>query len=156
IIGMTELVLDTELTTTQREYLAMVRDSGEALLFVINDILDFSKIEAGEVDLDRTQFSLRGCLRGTIESLALPAHTKGLELACHIAPGIPDALLGDPGRLRQVVVNLVGNAIKFTAEGEVVLDVQPAREPDSNGDTDEVVLHFLVADTGIGISPEKR
>ena len=151
IIGMTELVLDTELTDSQRDYLRMVRGSGESLMSVINDVLDFSKIEAGKLDLELAPFDMRESLGDTMKSMALRAHTKGLELACQIRPEVPDRLVGDAGRLRQIVVNLVGNAIKFTDSGEVVLDV--ARQDHSN---DEVVLHVTVTDTGIGIPDEKR
>src|SRR5262249_33826870 len=126
ILGMTELALDTELTREQRDYLTMVRVSAESLLAVINDILDFSKIEAQKLRLDAVDFSLRDSLGDTMKALALRAQQHGLELACHVPPNVPDALNGDPGRLRQVVVNLVGNAIKFTAEGEVVIDVSRA------------------------------
>ncbi|OHB83965.1 MAG: hypothetical protein A2V98_14165 [Planctomycetes bacterium RBG_16_64_12] len=151
VLGMTELVLDTDLTASQREYLQMVQASGDALLGVINDILDFSKIEAGKLVLERAVFDLRESLGDTMKSLALRAHTKGLELACHIRSDVPNRLLGDAGRLRQVVVNLVGNAIKFTHAGEVLLGV----ERQSQGD-EEAVLHFAVTDTGIGIPEEKR
>jgi|GEM_PF-496866 len=150
IIGMTELVLDTQLTGPQQEYLMMVRESGESLLSVINDILDFSKIEAGKLELDRIAFAPRETLGDTMKSLALRAHRKRLELACHFAPDVPLAVIGDAGRLRQIVVNLVGNAIKFTAAGEVVLDVSREEQHE-----DEVVLHFQVRDTGIGIPKEK-
>ncbi len=158
IIGMTELVLDTNLSASQREYLSLVRESGDSLLAVINDILDFSKIEAGKLELDSAAFRLRDNLGDTLKSLALRAHRKGLELACHIAHDVPDQFCGDLGRLRQVVVNLVGNAIKFTDAGEVVLDVARAAPtaagpPPADG---EVELHFSVSDTGIGIAPEKH
>ena len=138
IIGMTELVLDTELTPSQREYLEMVRGAGDSLLAVINDILDFSKIEAGKLELHPHPFRLREGLGDTMKSLALRAHEKGLELACHIAPEVPEHLVGDLGRLRQIVVNLVGNAIKFTETGEIVLDV--ARGSRERGA--RCVLHF--------------
>ncbi|HEU5115722.1 MAG TPA: ATP-binding protein, partial [Isosphaeraceae bacterium] len=151
IIGMTDLALDTELTSEQREYLRTVKLSADHLLTVINDILDFSKIEAGKLDLDIASFDLRETLEDTLATLALRAHKKGLELADHIAPDVPDALEGDPHRLRQVVVNLLGNAIKFTDTGEVVLGV----ELQSCSET-EVVLHFYVRDTGIGISAEQQ
>ncbi len=151
IIGMTDLVLDTELTRSQREYLKMVQESGESLLTVINDILDFSKIEAGKLDLDRAVFGLRERLGDALKLLAFRAHSKGLELACHIRPDVPDALVGDPGRLRQIVVNLIGNGIKFTEQGEVLLDVEC--ESQTDGDAQ---LHFTVTDTGIGIPLEKR
>ena len=151
IIGMTELLLDGELTPTQREYLAMVKDSGESLLSVINDILDFSKIEAGRFDLDHASFDLRESLGDTVKSLALRAHRKHLELACHVRPDVPEFVVGDRYRLRQIIVNLVGNAIKFTDVGEVVVDVSC----DSRTD-DTIVLHLVVRDTGIGIRPEKQ
>jgi len=150
IIGMTELVLNTELDASQREYLKMVRESGESLLTVINDVLDFSKIEAGKLELDNTVFSLRECLGDTLKSLAVRAHGKGLELACQIQADVPDDLLGDVGRLKQVVVNLVGNAIKFTEQGEVLLSVRSQSKSQ-----DRVVLHFTVTDTGIGVPQEK-
>ena len=151
IIGMTELVLDTELSASQRDYLKMVRESGESLMSVINDVLDFSKIEAGKLELEGVAFDLRENLGDTMKSLALRAHTKGLELACHIRREVPDRLVGDIGRLRQIVLNLVGNAIKFTEAGEVVLEVDRKSQLD-----DQVMVHFAVADTGIGIVPEKQ
>ncbi len=151
VIGMTELVLDTDLTDTQRNYLEMVRDSADSLLALINDILDFSKIEAGKLELIEAPFLIRECLGDTLKSMALRAHTKGLELAFRIHPDVPERLVGDVGRLRQIILNLVGNAIKFTDEGEVVLRVQ--REPSSKT---EVVLLFTVSDTGIGIPESKR
>jgi len=150
IIGMTELLLDMQLTPGQREYLRMVCESGEALLGVINDILDFSKIEAGKLRLEHAEFALRERLGDTMKFLGLRAHTKGLELAYEIAPDVPDGLVGDVGRLRQIVVNLVGNAIKFTERGEVVVSVDCAARRG-----DQVELHFAVRDTGIGIPPEK-
>ena len=150
VIGMTELVRDTDLTTTQREYLGMVQESGESLLAVINDILDFSKIEAGKLSLEEVPFNLREILGDTMKSLALRAHHKRLELACHVAPDVPFAIEGDPNRLRQIVINLVGNAIKFTEVGEVVLDV--AVQPQAD---DSLMLHFRVQDTGIGIPEDK-
>ncbi len=123
VIGMTELVLDTPLTGEQREYLDIVKNSADALLTVINDILDFSKIEAGKLELDSTDFSLRETLGDTLHLLAFRAVQKGLELAGHVAPDVPDELIGDPGRLRQIIINLVGNALKFTEKGEVVVSV---------------------------------
>jgi len=158
IIGMTELVLTTELTSEQREYLEIVKNSAEALLAVINDILDFSKIEVGRLELEAIPFSLRRCLEDAISTLALRAHQAGLELACHVAPDVPDALRGDPLRLRQVIVNLVGNAIKFTEQGEVIVQVEMA-EGNLAQSTDPdrpLTLHFAVRDTGIGIPPEKQ
>jgi signal transduction histidine kinase/CheY-like chemotaxis protein/HPt (histidine-containing phosphotransfer) domain-containing protein len=151
IIGMTELALDTDLSAEQRRYLLVVRNSADALLTVLNDILDFSKIEAGKLDLETIPFPLRDRLGDTVKALALRAHGKGLELACHIDPDVPDALVGDPGRLGQVVINLVGNAIKFTDHGEVVMDVRTEARTE-----DQVRLHFAVRDTGIGIPPEKQ
>ena len=117
ILGMTELALDPERPPRQREYLELVKTSAETLLTVINDILDFSKIEAGKLDLDPVPFALRDCLDDTLRTLALRAHAKGLELSGRIAPDVPEMLVGDPGRLRQVLVNLVGNAVKFTERG---------------------------------------
>src|SRR5262249_35561675 len=132
ILGMTQLALQTELTTEQREYLDMVKSSAEALLKVLNDILDFSKIEAGKLDLDTVPFRLRDTLGDALKTLALRAHQKRLELAYQVAADVPDALVGDPGRLRQVLVNLVGNALKFTDQGEVV--VRAAVEARTGGD----------------------
>jgi len=150
IIGMTDLALDTDLTSEQREYLEMVKSSADYLLAVINDILDFSKIEAGKLDLDPIDFNLRDHLDDTVTALALRAHTKGLELACHVLADVPDALVGDPGRLRQIIVNLIGNAVKFTGEGEVVMRIERESQTD-----EDVCLHFCVKDTGIGIPSEK-
>jgi two-component system sensor histidine kinase/response regulator len=162
IIGMTELALETDLTHEQREYLEMVKTSADALLTVINDILDFSKIEAGKLHLDPTDFDLRDTLGDTIKALGLRAAQRGLELACRIAPDVPDALVGDVGRLRQVLVNLIGNAIKFTDQGEVMLEVRTAEEPHAKthrrkGDPEQsALLHVTVCDTGIGIPVEKQ
>ena len=150
IIGMTDLTLNTELTVEQREYLDMVRSSADSLLIVINDILDFSKVEVGKLELDEQDFSLRESLSETLKTLGMRAATKGLELTCHILADTPDALVGDAGRLRQVLVNLVGNALKFTARGEVVLRV--GLESKS---LDVVELHFAVTDTGIGVPAGK-
>ncbi|MBZ5554190.1 MAG: response regulator [Acidobacteriia bacterium] len=151
IIGMTELALETDLSEEQREYLGLVRSSANVLLSLINDILDFSKIEAGKLELDPIRFNLRDSLDNIIRTLALKEIDKGLELACHVRPDVPDVLIGDAGRLRQVIVNLVGNAIKFTEAGEVVLhvEVESRAEP-------KVQLHFAVADTGIGIPADKQ
>ncbi len=151
IIGMTELSLESDLTPQQREHLTAVKQSADSLLRIVNDILDFSKIEAGKLELDSVEFRLRDCLGDTLHALAIQAHQKGLELACHIVPDTPDALLGDPGRLRQVLMNLVGNAIKFTDQGEIV--VSAATESVTGQD---VTLRFTVADTGIGVTPEKQ
>ncbi len=151
IIGMTDLVLDTELTRQQREFLTVAEESGEVLLRLLNDILDFSKIEAGKIALEHKVFDLSENLGDTMKSLGVRAQGKGLELACRIRPDVPPFLVGDPDRLRQIVVNLVGNAIKFTESGEVIVDAR--REPSSD---DEVVLHISVTDTGIGIPKEKQ
>ena len=151
ILGMTELALDTPLNSEQREYLGLVKSSADSLLTIINDILDFSKIEAGKLTLEDVDFPLRDSLEDTVRTLAVRAHVKGLELACHIPPGVPNFLLGDPGRLRQVVVNLAGNAIKFTDQGEIVVEVQVQEKTPKN-----VLLHFAVRDTGIGIPREKQ
>ncbi len=151
IIGMTELTLDTDLTSEQREFLDMVKASADSLLGLLNDILDFSKIEAGKLDFELMEFSLRKSLGDALKALALPAHRKGLELAWRVESDVPDHLQGDAGRLRQVLLNLAGNAVKFTEHGEVVINV----EKDSQ-DGEEVVLHFRVKDTGIGIPKEKQ
>ncbi len=151
IIGMTELALDTRLDPEQREYLASVKDSADALLALINDILDFSKIEAGKLSLERVEFNVRDLLGDTMRTLGLRAFQKGIELACHVAPEAPEWLVGDPVRLRQVVLNLVGNAIKFTARGEIVLSARVASAHEKT-----VRLHVSVRDTGIGIPLAKQ
>jgi CheY-like chemotaxis protein len=151
IIGMTELALDTDLSAEQRRYLETVKSSGNALLSLINDILDFSKIEAKKLDLEEIPFVLRDDLGDCIETLAFRGHAKGLEIACHVKPDVPDHLIGDPGRLRQVIVNLVGNAIKFTQAGEVVVQVGTKERHD-----DHVLLAFSITDTGIGIPKDKQ
>jgi two-component system, sensor histidine kinase and response regulator len=150
IIGMTELVLDTELSPRQREFLGLVKSSSDSLLTVINDILDFSRIEAGMLSLDPVPFSLRDAIDETLHALALRAHSQGLELACWAEPDVPNSVVGDAGRLRQVLVNLVGNAIKFTQRGEILVSVGL-----EEFETDSLVLRFSVADTGIGISVQK-
>ncbi|HEY6565500.1 MAG TPA: ATP-binding protein, partial [Pirellulaceae bacterium] len=149
IIGMTDLVLETPLTKTQHEYLRMIQDSGEALLTLINDILDFSKIEAGKLEFDCTTFDIRESLGDLMKGLGFRAHSKGLELAFRIDERIPRAVHGDSGRIRQIVINLIGNAIKFTERGEIVLDVECLQQSE-----DQVRLRFTVTDTGIGIAPE--
>jgi len=149
IIGMTELLLNTRVSDDQREHLRLIQSSADALLALLNGILDFSKIEAGRLELDRFAFPLRDTLGTTLHSLAARATQKGLELAVHVLPDVPDDLIGDAGRLRQIVVNLVGNAIKFTEKGEVVVRVSSSSVV--NGVT---MLQFAVSDTGIGISPE--
>ncbi|MHB1421945.1 MAG: PAS domain S-box protein [Gemmataceae bacterium] len=173
IIGLTELLLDTSINAEQRDYLDTIKKSADALLSVINDILDFSKIEAGKLELDHAPFDLRETLGDMLNTLALRAHQKGLELACHIAPEAPESVIGDSARLRQILINLVGNAIKFTERGEVVVDValdcsaairRGARDdpalpfgPRLNEEaTDFCTLHFQVRDTGIGIAPDKQ
>ena len=133
ILGMTELALDTPLTEDQRQCLKTVKSAADNLLGIINDLLDFSKIEAGKLELDPADFSLRAALGDTLRALAMRAHKKGLELVCHVQPDVPDALVGDAGRLRQVLLNLVGNAIKFTDEGEVVVRVEAAADPAPDG-----------------------
>jgi PAS domain S-box-containing protein len=150
VIGMTELALETELTREQSEYLETVRFSAESLLSIINDILDFSKIEAGKVELEVVDFDLRECLENTLKTLALRADEKGLELLCDVRPDVPELFRGDPNRLRQIIVNLVGNAIKFTREGEVALRVDTSEPHDGH-----YPLHFIVSDTGVGIPREK-
>jgi signal transduction histidine kinase/CheY-like chemotaxis protein/ligand-binding sensor domain-containing protein len=151
VMGMTELALETELTDEQREYIGMVKASADALLRVINDILDFSKIEAGKLDLDPISFKLRDSLAQTMRTLAWRAQEKGLEITCDIRPEVPDEVIADPTRLRQIIVNLLGNAIKFTEQGEVGLEV--ALESRTDG---QARLHFAVHDTGLGIAPEKQ
>jgi signal transduction histidine kinase/CheY-like chemotaxis protein len=151
IIGMTELTLDTDLTPDQREYLSMVKSSADSLLSVINDILDFSKIESRKLELESMPFNLRDVIADTIRPLALRAHQKGLELMADVAPAIPEVLVGDAGRLRQVLANLVGNAIKFTSEGHIVVAVD-----DEEAAAGEATVHFQVIDTGIGIPTEKH
>ncbi len=151
VIGMTELVLDSQLDDSQREYLTMVRESGESLMMLINEILDFSKIEAGKLELEHAPFELHESLGDMMKSFALRAHGKGLELACHIHPDVPATLVGDAARLRQIIVNLVGNAIKFTDSGEVVLEVQCQSRSE-----EEVILRCSVRDTGVGIPPDKQ
>jgi PAS domain S-box-containing protein len=183
ILGMTDLVLDTTLTEDQRQCLKTVKSAADNLLGIINDLLDFSKIEAGKLELDPADFSLRAALGDTLRTLAMRAHKKGLELVSDVLPDVPDALVGDAGRLRQVLLNLVGNAIKFTEEGEVVLSVvttdvtsdesRVTSENTGEGETSAsslvtrhssivtlkpslVTLKFAVSDTGIGIPPDKQ
>ena len=146
---MTGLLLDTELSQAQRAYAEAVRSSGETLLNLINDILDFSKIEAGKLALEQVDFDLRASVEDVLELLAERAQGKGLELAGVVTPSVPDLVRGDPGRLRQVLTNLLGNAVKFTDTGHVVLTVRTVAGPDGGGR-----LRFDVADSGIGISPE--
>ncbi|QDT03564.1 Signal transduction histidine-protein kinase BarA [Rubripirellula lacrimiformis] len=150
IIGMTDLVLDTALDPSQRSFLSMVQESADSLLSVINDILDFSKIEAGKLDLEPRVFEVRENLGDTMKTLGLKAHSKDVELAFRVDPAVPRFAIGDIGRLRQVLINLVGNSIKFTEKGEVVVDVRPYQSTEMpNG------IEVIVRDTGIGIPPEK-
>ncbi len=152
ILGMTELALDTELTAEQSEYLRLVKSSADALLIVINDILDFSKIDAGKMELSPTEFAFRGLVEETVRALNVKARGKGLSLECAIAAEIPETLVGDSGRLRQIIVNLVGNSIKFTNRGGIVVRANLERRDETAGTVD---IQFSIADTGIGINPEK-
>jgi two-component system, sensor histidine kinase and response regulator len=149
ILGMTELTLSTDLSRTQRDNLLLVKSAADALLSVINDILDFSKIEAGKFSLDQRPFNLHLTVSETLKSVALRAHEKKLELTLDLDPAVPEELIGDAGRLRQILLNLVGNAIKFTQQGEVAVSVKPEMQT-----ADRAILHFTIRDTGIGISPE--
>ncbi len=151
IIGMTELVLDSALTAEQRDYLEIVKSSADSLLVVINDILDFSKIEAGRLELESVPFNLAEDIEETVRAFGPKAHGKGLELLCEIVEGVPGSLVGDPVRVRQVLVNLLGNAIKFTEHGEVSIQVELGERSE-----DRLKLHFAIRDTGIGVSPEKQ
>ena len=151
IIGMTELALETDLTEEQREFLSIVRTSAESLLVIVNDILDFSKIEAGKMSMESLEFPLREILTDTMKALGIKANDKQIEVITSIAPTVPNQLYGDPGRLRQVITNLVGNAIKFTEHGEITLRVDVER-----ADSQHCRLRFAVSDTGIGIPQEKQ
>jgi PAS domain S-box-containing protein len=151
ILGMTGLLLDTNLSEDQRSYTRLVQQSGENLLAIVNDILDFSKIEADKLELEKIDFNLRVIMEDAAEMLALRAHEKNLDFVCRIDPAIETLLKGDPGRLRQILVNLAGNAIKFTLHGEVVIAVKMVSES-----SDRVTMHFEVSDTGIGISEDKK
>ncbi len=151
IIGMTELLMATKLNKDQRQYLNLTAQSADSLLKLINDILDFSKIEAGKLQLDHHEFDLRDSVGDTLQALAFRAAEKELELAYQVQSNVPDCLVGDVGRLRQILVNLVGNALKFTHQGEVVVDVRL-----DSITRKQASLHFLVRDTGIGIAPEQE
>ena len=151
IIGMADLLWETSLISEQREYVRIFRKAGSQLLDLINDILDLSKVESGHLVLESIDFDLGEVLDKTLEMMAIRAHEKGLELALRIAPEIPTALVGDPARLRQVLINLIGNAIKFTEQGEVIVRVE--RDP---ADAAASALRFAVCDTGIGIPEETR
>ena len=180
IIGMTELAMETDLTSEQREYLGMVKTSADNLLAIINDILDFSKIEAGRMVVEQIEFSLRDMVESAIETLSIKAHQSGLELITYIDPSVPDFLLGDPVRLRQIIINLAGNAVKFTEEGEVVCRIELESDlsgkseteivrldtplnPLSRGELTQddasargVILHFSISDTGVGIPLDRQ
>ncbi|HYQ18871.1 MAG TPA: PAS domain S-box protein, partial [Polyangiaceae bacterium] len=151
ILGMTELALDTQLNDNQRQSLKTVKSAAESLMGIIDDLLDFSKIAAGKLQLDVAEFRLRSTVGDILRALATRAHRKGLELVCTIQPDVPDALVGDAGRLRQILINLVGNAIKFTTEGEVVVSVSV-----ESGQLEAATLRFAIRDTGIGISKDKQ
>jgi signal transduction histidine kinase/CheY-like chemotaxis protein len=151
VIGMTELALNTTLNTQQRNYLTIVKDSAQSLLAILNDILDFSKIEAGRLELESIPISVREVVEDAARLMGVPASRKGLELICRVDPALPTGLLGDPSRLRQIVLNLIGNAIKFTEQGEVFVQVNAPERFD-----DRLVLHCAVQDTGIGISAENQ
>ncbi len=151
ILGIADLLLDTPLTAEQREDLQILKSSGDSLLSVINDILDFSKIEAGKLQLDPIEFNLHDLISETVRGLALHVHQKGLELACSIEPDVPVTVVGDPGRLRQTLINLMANAVKFTEHGEVLVSAIVASRSEQ-----EVKLQFSIADSGIGIAPEKH
>ena len=153
ILGMTELALDTDLTDDQRDYLNTVKISADSLLGVINDILDFSKIEAGKLELDAAEFNFRDTITETLKPMAFRAQQKGLELLCDVHDNVPEAVIGDPARLRQVLTNLIGNAIKFTPKGEVVVEAEVEKKPDRG---QEALLRLTVRDTGIGIPKEKQ
>jgi len=154
ILGMTELVLDTELTHEQREHLELVKSSAESLLSIINDVLDFSRIEAGRLDLESIPFDLRESLGEAMKALSFRAHEKGLELIYDVQPNVPEGLVGDPSRIRQVLVNLVGNAIKFTDKGEIVVTVEAEAQKAEN--SNGALLRFTVRDMGMGIPAEKQ
>jgi signal transduction histidine kinase/CheY-like chemotaxis protein len=151
IIGMTELALDTSLSLEQREYLTMVKSSADALLSILNDILDFSKIEMRKLELERIPFSVRDHLADLLKPLALRAEQKDLEVVCHVLPDVPNVAVGDPGRLRQVLVNLVGNAIKFTERGQILVQVEMMSKTAT-----DTVLHYFVSDSGMGIPRDKQ
>jgi signal transduction histidine kinase len=152
VVGMTELLLDTELTDEQREFLTIVKQSADSLMVLINDILDFSKIEAGKLELDPVEFRVRQFVDQTAKMMALAARQKGLKLISSVAPLVPDMVLADESRVRQILVNLLGNAIKFTEQGEVALTVEPLADAHGAAVTE---LLFAVRDTGIGIAPAK-
>ncbi|MBF0521398.1 MAG: histidine kinase, partial [Nitrospirae bacterium] len=158
IIGMTNLALDTLLDSEQREYLTIVKNSSTHLLNLINDILDFSKIEAGKLEIKEVDFDLFKTIKTTIEPLAITATNRGIKFSVEISPDVPTALKGDAGKLRQVLVNLAGNSIKFTEHGKIELKVDLAQQvlqAVSPGEGKTQILHFSISDTGIGIPTEK-
>jgi len=148
---MTELALDTQLSSEQREYLEIVKNSADSLLSLVNDILDFSKIEAGKLDMETIEFNLNETLDAVTKAFCFRAHQKGLDFACHVLPDVPENLLGDPTRLQQILINLVSNAIRFTEKGEVVIAVET-----ESSSANATVLHFAISDTGIGITADKQ
>src|SRR5262245_38024730 len=150
IVGMADLLWDTELAPDQRKYLRIFRRAGSSLLHLINDILDLSKVEAGHIELESIEFDLSDLIEKAIEILAMRANENGLELACHLSPGVPCSLIGDPNRLHQILVNLISNAIKFTDKGSVTLEVTNDAHLTESG-----AIHFAVSDTGIGISHDR-
>src|SRR5690606_30765304 len=149
IIGMTSLLLDTNLDRTQRDYADTIRASADSLLTIINDILDFSKIEAGKLDIEQIEMDLRSTVEDVGATMAFQAAAKNLELIVNVHPGVPERVLGDPQRIRQVLINLIGNAVKCTPSGEITVSARNATE---QGDS---AVHFEVRDTGIGIAPDK-
>jgi signal transduction histidine kinase/CheY-like chemotaxis protein/ligand-binding sensor domain-containing protein len=156
VLGMTELLLDTELTGEQRDHLKTVKASADSLLTIVNGILDLSKVEAGKAELDCIEFDLLDSMEETIRTLAWRADDRGVELTCEVAADVPGRITGDPTRLRQVVLNLVGNALKFTDKGEVAVEVRRAAPAERIAEEKRVRLHFMIRDTGIGIAPEKQ
>jgi len=151
IIGMTDLALDTELSAEQREFLDLIKVSADSQLVLLNDILDFSKIEAGKLDLEPIDFAFHQTVNETLKIMRFRAHQKGLQLTARLGLEIPPLLVGDPARLRQVLINLVGNAIKFTEQGEITVDVQQ-----EHSQAGQIELHFRVRDTGVGIPREQQ
>jgi signal transduction histidine kinase/CheY-like chemotaxis protein len=156
VIGMTELTLDTQLTREQREYLNTVKSSADSLLTILNDILDFSKVEAGKLELVAGDLALRDCTIDVLHSLAFGAHRKSVELICRVLPDVPDYVVGDAGRLRQILLNLIGNAIKFTSAGEILVHVSIETQSLETLNAGSVTLRFMVADTGMGVPADKQ
>jgi len=150
VIGMTGLLLDTELTPEQRDYAETIRASGDGLLTIINEILDFSRIDAGTLQIERIEFDLRACVESALDLIAASAARKSVDVAYLLDPGMPETLLGDVTRLRQILINLLGNSVKFTAAGSILLTASGSRLEENNWE-----IHFAVKDTGIGI-PENK